>query len=191
MDFRKDSRGTGATKGVDLFISFYENAVVEKDGAVTAHYGEAYGHPDAPVSKDQSNLALVTQRTERDGKTLFSHSAPFYPKQMEAIIEAAGDNTAPLKNKDGKVVGTIYGVKADVMTSQSKGKTIGFIPNTKTLQPSELSVAEVGGLDIRSRAFAAMKEAKAAREAEKAKEAPVAEVEAEQVLEHDNEPELV
>lgn len=188
MDFRKESRGTGATKGVDLVISFYDNAKATKDGKVSAYYVEAWGHPDSALAKDQTNLALVSQRTEHNGKKVINHSFPLYPKQMEALIAAAGANVSPLLDRDGVRIGTNYGVKADLMNATNKEQAIGYIPNTKTLQPSDLSVSDINGKDIRSRIFASMKKSREVRDALKAQETPAVEkaVEApavEQVLE--------
>lgn len=176
MDFRKETRGTGATKSVDLVACFYDTSVAMKDGKASAHYGEFWGHPDAEVGKDQSNLALVTQRSEVNGKPQFDHSVAFYPAQMEAIKAAAGDNHSPLLDKDGVARGTIYGIKGDLMSVQREGKTVGFMPNTKTLQASELSVGDKDGAAIRTRIFDSMAASRAAQEAEKAgAEAPKAE----------------
>jgi len=179
MDFRRETRGANATKAVDLVACFYDNSVAKKDGKVAAHYGEVWGHPGAEISEGQTNLALVTQRTEADGKTQFNHSVAFFPGQVEAIKEAAGDNHTPLLDKDGVERGTIYGVKADLMSVSREGKVVGFMPNTKTLQATTLSVGDKDGKDIRAQIFDSMAVSKLARDAEKAapQAAPQAEAE--------------
>lgn len=186
MDFRKETRGENATKAVEQVACFYDNAIYEKDGKVVAQYAEIWGHPDSEIGKNQTNLALVSERQERNGKTTFNHSISLYPNQVQQILEVAGDNVAPLLDKNGNKVGTIVGYKSDLMRVERNGKVIGLMPNTKTLQPSDLSVAEVDGKDIRSRIFEAMREAKVAKGE---KVAPQVQAEAPQV--EQAEPELV
>jgi len=205
MDFRKQTRGENATKQVPLAIAFYDNGVApsRKDPSkVGAYFGSAYGHPDAPIGKDQTNLALLTERKEVDGEKRYNHATAFYPEQMAAIKDAAGDNVAPLLDKDGNRRGTVYGVTADLMSVRreidGETKAVGFMPNTKTLGPSDLPVAEVDGKTITQRIYNAERAAVAARDA-KAAEAkqstPVAEAQvAEPVSEQTavvEEPELV
>ncbi|HEU5223074.1 MAG TPA: hypothetical protein VFU07_05260 [Candidatus Lumbricidophila sp.] len=170
MDFRKETRGEhGTTKAVELVIGFYDTSVVraKETNEVTNAYGESWGHPDSEIGKNQTNLALLTKSVEFDGKPKIDHSTPFSIKQLEQIKAAAGDNVAPLLDKDGVRRGTLYGVRADLfrVLDKDKEKVVGYMPNTKTLQASELSVADVNGVNIRDRIFAAQAEAKAAKAA--------------------------
>lgn len=175
MDFRKETRGENSTRGIDGVISFYDNGVApdKKDPSkIGVYFGAAYAHPDSAIGKDQTNLALLTERKEvtgEDGKsaTKYNHSVGFYPEQMEAIKAAAGDNVSPLLDEKGVRRGWNYGVKFDAMSVRRNGKNVGFMPNTKTLAPSELSVAEVDGKTINQRIFEAAQAAREAREARK------------------------
>ncbi|MDP9903199.1 hypothetical protein [Arthrobacter bambusae] len=189
MDFRKQTRGENALKKVPLVIAFYDNGVApsrKEPGKVGAYFGSAYGHPDASIGKNQTNLALLTERKDVDGEKRYNHSTAFYPEQMEAIKAAAGDNTAPLLDKEGNRRGTIYGVTADLMSVKreidGEKKAVGFMPNTKTLAASEFSVAEVDGKTINQRIFESERAAVAARDAKHAEAKqiePVAEAAAE------------
>lgn len=189
MDFRKQTRGENATKQVPLVIAFYDNGTApsRKDPSkIGAYFGSAYGHPDAPIGKGQTSLALLTERKDIDGEQRYNHSTAFYPEQMAAIKAAAGDNTAPLLDKDGNRRGTVYGVTADLMSIRreidGKPKAIGFMPNTKTLGASELSVAEVDSKTINQRIFESERAAVASRDAKRAEakqNEPVAEAKVE------------
>lgn len=162
-DFRKETHGAGSMKGVNLVVIAYDNRVAKKDDVVTTHYLDARIHPDDRRAAGQTTLALVSKKDEKSPSG-YNNSARYSASQFEAIQTAAGDNVTDLKNQDGTVVGKIYGIKADVMVSSE-----GVIANTKTVEASELSVADdEKGRDIRARIFDSQRTAKAAAQAAKA-----------------------
>lgn len=166
-----------STKGVDLAVAVYDKSVaIDKETQeVKAQYVNAGIHPDSPLAQgpDQTILALNSKRDE-NSKSGYNNSAPYSGNQYEQMLAAAGDNVAPLLNKDGETVGKVLGLKADLIPARDKS---GMAINTKTLAPSELSVGEIGGKDIQTRTFETQVANKAAKDEQKA--APVAEAEAE------------
>ncbi|MCI4659591.1 hypothetical protein [Cryobacterium zhongshanensis] len=174
-DLRKETHGPGSMKGVHLAVIAYDNRVAKKDDVVTTHYLDARIHPGDHRAAGQTTLALVSKKDAKS-PTGYNNSARYSAGQFEAIKEAAGTNVTDLTNKEGTVVGKIYGVKADLLISNGD-----VIANTKTLEASELSVGDdAAGKDIRTQIFDSMKEAKDARAAAApeaaAVEAPAAEV---------------
>lgn len=206
-NFSKATYGEGSTKGVNLVVSAYDNGAWSKEGkdkdgndvTRSGHFVQQAIHPDDPRAAGQVFLGLKSVPQE-DGR--YNKNENLYPSQMEALIAAAGDNTSPLLNKDGERVGTNYGVKADVMFAGGKADKDGnkstryALLNSKTLEPSELSVAEIDGKTIHDRMFESQAEAKAARDAarEQGKDAPQAQAQAEAAQEQveavTDEPEL-
>lgn len=178
----------GSTRGVDLAVLVYDNAkfVDPKKNEVTAIYANAQMHPDSPLAEGQRSLSLSTRK---DDKGKYNSNVRYAPKQIEAMSAAAGDNTAPLLDKDGGQVGNIYGVKGDVFFNN--GQTV---INTKSIEKSDLSVAPVEvqapqadgttapeTQDIQKRIYSHNETVKAAREAAQAAapETPAAEAGAE------------
>ncbi len=163
VDLRKETYGPGSMKGVNLVVIAYDNRVAKKDGEITTHYLDARIHPSDRRAAGQTSLALVSKKDDKSPSG-YNNSARYSVGQFEAIKEAAGDNVAPLTNQAGEVIGTIYGVKADLLISNGD-----VIANTKTLESTDLSVGpDADGKDIREQIFAAMKVSKEAREANKA-----------------------
>lgn len=165
VDLRKETQGENSTKGLDLVVIAYDNRVHKnkETGEVLNHYLDVRLHPEDRRAPGQTTLALVSKKDAKSPNG-YNNSAPYASKQFEAIVEAAGDNKTPLTNQTGEVLGTIYGVKADVFIN--KGLVIA---NTKTLEPSTFSVQnDAAGKDIRTRMFDSMKEASQARDAAKA-----------------------
>lgn len=163
-DFRKETHGPGAMKGVNLVVLAYDNRVAKnpETSEVSTHYLDARIHPEDRRAAGQSSLALVSKKDDKS-PTGYNNSARYSAGQFAAIQKAAGDNVTDLTDQKGNVVGKIYGVKADVLVSKD-----GVIANTKTLEASEHSVHDdAQGQDIRSKIFATMKASKAAREAAK------------------------
>lgn len=170
-DLRKETHGPGALKDVNLVVIAYDNRVAKKDGEITTHYLDARIHPGDRRAAGQTTLALVSKPDSKSPSGI-NNSARYSAGQFASIVEAAGDNVSDLTNKDGAVVGKIYGVQSDLLISGAE-----VIANTKTLKPTELSVGpDEKGRDIRTQIFDSMREAKAAREA--AKNAPEASAEA-------------
>lgn len=184
VDVRKETQGENSMKGVELFVMAYDSNV-HKDketGEIKNHYLDVRMHPEDRRADKQSNLALVSKTKEYDGKKVYDNKAPYAAKQMDAIKEAAGDNKTPLLTKDGKEIGTIYGVKADLMVGNGRNLLI----NTKTLESTDKSVQpDAEGKSVLTRSFEKVipfKEAQEAARAEKAaadKEAKAAEAQAE------------
>lgn len=183
------THGKGAMKGVNLVVISYDNGVHTNDKTkAVSRYLDARVSPQDERAAGQTSLALVTRKTDRG----YSNSERYTSKedgtgQFEQIVEAAGDNVAPLTDKEGNVVGNIYGVKADVFPSKG-----GLVINTKTLEASDFSVGnDDKGRDIREQIFDSQREAKAAREAAAPQaEAPEAEAQAEAPQAENDEPGL-
>lgn len=205
-NFSKKTHGENATKGVDLVVSVYDKGhwskdadkdgkpFVDKEGNPFTREGvyvQQTLHPDSPLAAGQQFLGL---KSVDAGEGRVNKNENLYKSQFEQVVAAAGDNVSDLKDKDGNVVGKNYGVKADIMFKGETGSRYALM-NTKTLAPSELSVAEIGDRTINDRVFEVQAEAKAAKAAAKeaaAKEAPVAEaqVEAETPAIENDQPEL-
>lgn len=127
-----------STKGVDLGVALYDKSVAhdKESGELKAAFPTTYVHPDSELAAGQTQLALNSRRDDK-APSGYNNSAAYSAKQFDAIKEAAGDNTAPLTDREGNEVGTIYGVKADVMPASDKS---GMVINTKSVEPSELAV---------------------------------------------------
>lgn len=167
-DLRKETHGPGSMKGVNLVVIAYDNRVAKKDDKITTHYLDARIHPGDTRAPGQTTLALVSKKDPKSPSG-YNNSARYSAGQFAAIQEAAGDNVTDLTNQAGAVVGKIYGVKADLLISNSE-----VIANTKTLEPTELSVGpDASGKDIRAQIFESMKAAKDARSAAAAAAAAV------------------
>lgn len=165
VDLRSRTHGPGATKGVNLVVLAYDDRLVvgdDADGAV--HHLDARVHPGDRRAPGETELALVPAREEpSDGE--FENSARYTATQLVAIAEAAGDNTAPLLDASGAVVGRAYGVRADLLINDGD-----VVLNTKTLEPTELSVrADERGLGIRAQIDVSTAAARAAREIAKSR----------------------
>lgn len=175
----------GSTRGVDLAVLVYDNAkyVDPKKNEVTAVYANAQMHPDSPLAEGQRSLSLSTRKDD-NGK--YNSNVRYTPKQIEAMETAAGDNIAPLLDKNGDTVGKIYGVKGDVFFNN--GQTV---INTKSVEKSDLSVAPVEvqvpqpdgttvpeTQDIQKRIYSHNETVKAAREAAQAAAPEAAQAEA-------------
>lgn len=161
-------KGKGAMTGVNLVARSYDSSVTQ-DGR-TRYLDVMVDHRDQRGA-DQTNLHLTSQRVIEDNRTTFNNSAGYRSTQFDKIVEAAGDNTTPLLNKNGEKVGTIYGLKADLMPSP---RGSGLLINTnKDLQASDFAV---DGTTI-DEMFVSMAQAKDARAAAQAA-APAAEPEA-------------
>ncbi|MFI9629322.1 hypothetical protein [Streptomyces sp. NPDC052042] len=169
-------KGKGAMTGVNLIAKVYKNNVT-KDGK-TVYADVQVDARDARGPK-QTNLHLKSERVkEDDGTTRFNNGVPYSTSQMEEIAKAAGPNTEPILDKDGKAVGTLYGFKGNVMPA-TRGN--GLVVNTKSVGPSDF---KVDGTTLNNQ-FASMRAAQtAAKEARaQAAAAPEQTTEAEQTAE--------
>ncbi|KIA73391.1 hypothetical protein ANMWB30_23180 [Arthrobacter sp. MWB30] len=124
-------KGEGSMTGVNLIVVTYDNNAT-KDGKT--QYLDAQINAQDARGPEQTNLHLVTNRSEADGKTRFSNGAPYSTKQFEAIKEAAGDNYVRLDSG-----AHVYAVKANVMPA-SRGN--GLVINTKSLASSDFGIDE-------------------------------------------------
>lgn len=126
--------GKGARTGVNLNVIQYDSNQT-KDGKV--HFLEAMVDARDPRVKDDGNLNLKSVKQEGpNGKTMWNKSEAYRTSQLEKIQAAAGDNKTPLYNVQGERVGTVYGVKANLMSKSDFAKCI----NTKSLEPSDFRV---------------------------------------------------
>lgn len=168
-------RGEGALKGHDLAVAIYDKAkhVDKESGEVKAEFPTAYLHPDSPAAEGQTQSALNSRKDDKS-RSGYNNSAPYAASQMSKIREAAGDNVAPLLNKEGESVGQVYGVKADLMPARDKS---GFAINTKSLEASDLSVQPEGDKTIQDKIVENHTSAKQAKQAAAA-EKPAAEQQA-------------
>lgn len=118
--------GKGAYTGVNLVALVYNNGVTKNKKSTYADV--QVDHRDDRAA-GQTNLHLKSEKVQApDGSTRYNNGAPYSMDQLESIIDAAGPNKEPIRNKAGEEIGTVYGLKANVMPS-SHGK--GLVINTK------------------------------------------------------------
>jgi len=109
---------------------------------------------DLREGEDAKNLHLET-RTDKEGKV--NNGLPYSISQLEAIAKVAGDNKQDILDKEGNVIGTAYGVRADIMLKpNNKGVTHAYI-NTKTLGEATQPLPE----NVKSAQIEAMSQSKA------------------------------
>ena len=118
---------------------------------------------DLRDGEDAKNLHLET-RTDKEGKV--NNGLPYSTSQLEAIAKVAGDNKQDILDKEGNVIGTAYGVRADIMLKpNNKGVTHAYI-NTKTLGEATQPLPE----NVKSAQIEAMSQSKAEPAVEEVKE---------------------
>jgi hypothetical protein len=149
-------KGKGSMTGINLIAKSFHNSVT-KDGK--SQYLDVQIDARDARGPEQTNLHLVSERQKTDdGKTRFNNGAPYSTGQFEEIKKAAGDNLTPILNKDGEEIGTVYGIKGNVMPAT---RGTGLVMNTKTLEASAFTV-DANTLDNQ---FDSMRAAKATAEA--------------------------
>lgn len=139
-NFRGDT-----TKDVDLYVKAYDNSVFKNEnGEATTQYLDAGIHPDSPRAEGQRLLSLTSKKDEKSPSG-YNNTAAYSAldsgdtkSQFSRIKEAAGDNHSPLKTKDGKTVGTVYGIKAN-LTPARDGSGMA-IRTDQEMSPSEFPV---------------------------------------------------
>ena len=158
-------------KGRDLIVLAHDKQVhtveSEKTGnKITRHYLDIQVDArDLREGEDAKNLHLET-RTDKEGKV--NNGLPYSESQLEAIAKVAGDNKQDILDKEGNVIGTAYGVSADIMLKpNNKGVTHAYI-NTKTLGEASQQLPE----NVKSAQIEAMSQSKAEPAVEEVKEAP-------------------
>lgn len=148
----------GQYKGRDLVVLAHDKQVHQSEGkggkTYTRHYLDIQVDArDLREGETAQNLHLET-RTDKDGKV--SNGLPYSPGQLEQIAKIAGDNKQDILDKDGNVIGTAYGVSADIMIKpNNKGAKQVYI-NTKTLSEASQPLAD----NVKSAQIEAMKGAK-------------------------------
>ena len=158
-------------KGRDLIVLAHDKQVhtveSEKTGnKITRHYLDIQVDArDLREGEDAKNLHLET-RTDKEGKV--NNGLPYSESQLEAIAKVAGDNKQDILDKEGNVIGTAYGVSADIMLKpNNKGVTHAYI-NTKTLGEATQPLPE----NVKLAQIEAMSQSKAEPVVEEVKEAP-------------------
>lgn len=158
-------------KGRDLIVLAHDKQVhtveSEKTGnKITRHYLDIQVDArDLREGEDAKNLHLET-RTDKEGKV--NNGLPYSTSQLEAIAKVAGDNKQDILDKEGNVIGTAYGVRADIMLKpNNKGVTHAYI-NTKTLGEASQPLPE----NVKSAQIEAMSQSKAEPAVEEVKETP-------------------
>lgn len=158
-------------KGRDLIVLAHDKQVhtveSEKTGnKITRHYLDIQVDArDLRDGEDAKNLHLEI-RTDKEGKV--NNGLPYSTSQLEAIAKVAGDNKQDILDKEGNVIGTAYGVRADIMLKpNNKGVTHAYI-NTKTLGEATQPLPE----NVKSAQIEAMSQSKAEPAVEEVKEAP-------------------
>lgn len=174
VDIRKTTVGEKGMEAVDLVVIAYDNRVMEgKDGKVIRNFLDVRMSPEDRRAPTQTNLGLFA-KPDTKSPSGYNNSFGYAASQFDAIVEAAGDNTAPLLNAEGEKVGTIYGVNADLMSPASEDlRKHGLIIDTRTVKPSEKTVGEIDGKSVRDRIYESMAAVKARKAAEKTSEATV------------------
>lgn len=168
-------KGKGAMTGVNLLAKTYNNNAT-KDGK-TRFLDVMVDHRD-PRGPEQTNLHLVSQRTEGDR---INNGAPYSKGQFVEIVDAAGPNSEPIMNKDGQEIGRVYAVKANVMPSTKGG---GLVLNSKSLTRSDFKIDD----KTMDGQFASMKAAKKAAGTSSEQEAGTPVTEAQAAAEHGDVP---
>ncbi len=172
-------KGKGAMTGINLIAKVYDNGAT-KDGK--SHFADIQVDARDARGPEQTNLHLKSERvTGEDGKTRFNNSAPYSVGQLEEIVKAAGPNTEPLLDKDGAKVGTVYGVKGNVMPAT---RGTGLVVNTKSLEASDFKVDDKT-LDNQFASMRAARDAQAAAKGAAQAAAPEQTTEVEQTAEVD------
>lgn len=156
-------------KGRDLIVLAHDKQVhtveSEKTGnKITRHYLDIQVDArDLREGEDAKNLHLET-RTDKEGKV--NNGLPYSTSQLEVIAKVAGDNKQDILDKEGNVIGTAYGVRADIMLKpNNKGVTHAYI-NTKTLGEATQPLPE----NVKSAQIEAMSQSKAEPAVEEVKE---------------------
>ncbi len=160
VDLRSKTHGPGATTGVNLVVLAYDDRVlVDEAGAVSTRYLDARLHPGDRRAPGETQPALVPRAGGR-ARSGYEHSVGYSARDFARIAAAAGENTAPLTDADGSVVGRAYGIRADLLVDDG-----AVVVNTKTVGPTELSVArdDAAG-DIRARIAASAAAARSLRQ---------------------------
>ena len=159
-------------KGRDLIVLAHDKQVhtveSEKTGnKITRHYLDIQVDArDLREGEDAKNLHLET-RTDKESNKV-NNGLPYSTSQLEAIAKVAGDNKQDILDKEGNVIGTAYGVRADIMLKpNNKGVTHAYI-NTKTLGEATQPLPE----NVKSAQIEAMSQSKAEPAVEEVKEAP-------------------
>ncbi|MFF7292658.1 hypothetical protein ACFY9N_09010 [Microbacterium sp. NPDC008134] len=163
VDLRSRTHGPGAMKGVNLVVLAYVDRVVfaGADGDIV-HHLDARVHPGDRRAPGETELALVPTKEEPSAGA-FENSARYTAAQLAAIAETAGENTTPLRDARGAVVGRAYGVKADLLINDGD-----VVVNTKTLEVTDLSVdVDEHGRDIRAQIDGSTAAARTLRESVK------------------------
>jgi hypothetical protein len=132
---------------VNLVVLAYDDRLeTSADGAPLVHLLDARVHPGDRRAPGQVSLALVSKKHGLAGSG-HPHAARYSAEQFAAITRVAADNVADVTDDAGRVIGRAYGVKADLLIDSGE-----VVLNTKTLAPSELTVAaDDDGRDILSR----------------------------------------
>ena len=135
-----------STKEQELIIRFDEqqlrtNKNGEPNGAfIVAQKNQSMlTKADTAAGKGDTNTNLVSTpgKPDENGKPRANHSIYITEKQLQTIIEAAGDNKITKKGV------TFLGIKADLMpATDNNGKNIGLMPNTKTVTPSDYKLTD-------------------------------------------------
>lgn len=186
-----------STKGITTLVLKYDKAEWQnpKSGKTT-HYLDAQvlqtegANPQLPRQVGPS--FRISDDPERPNQP--QTSMQYSDSQMDAIIEAAGDNAQRFTDKDGNEVGTAYVVDADVMFkevdklksaeekaagAEASGRDKVMVMNTKSLRPApEGLVIPENVREAQFQAVAENREARKEAEAAKAAEAPAPEAEA-------------
>lgn len=159
-------------KGRDLIVLAHDKQVhtveSEKTGnKITRHYLDIQVDArDLREGEDAKNLHLETRTDKENNKV--NNGLPYSTSQLEAIAKVAGDNKQDILDKEGNVIGTAYGVRADIMLKpNNKGVTHAYI-NTKTLGEATQPLPE----NVKSAQIEAMSQSKAEPAVEEVKEAP-------------------
>lgn len=163
VDLRSRTHGPGATKSVNLVVLAYADRVDSGDADdEIVHHLDARVHPGDRRAPGETELALVPSKAESSDRG-FENSARYTAAQLAAIVETAGENTTPLLDARGAIVGHAYGVKADLLINDGD-----VVVNTKTLEATDLSVdVDEGGRDIRAQIDGSTAAARSARESSK------------------------
>lgn len=149
--YKKDAEGKPTGEPVAHYVDVMTNNSNLKKSEIQA--GEGQAHPNLMNQKTE-----YTDKNTGEKKTGYSHSIRLSPSQLETIENAGGSKslekdgvkyipfkanvmpvTEKVKDKDGNVVKTDDG--------KDKTRMVGAMPNTKTVEPSDLGNLTQNRLD--------------------------------------------
>ncbi|MDP9904771.1 hypothetical protein [Arthrobacter bambusae] len=126
---------THRPRGVNLLIKTYDSNTIAQVSKCYLDVQVDYRDPNGRQA--DPHLTSAPAR-DRQGRPRQNHASKYGHPDLDIIEHYAGDNRPPILNERGEQIGTVYGVKAELMPSP-RGHGGHFI-NISTLEPSDFEV---------------------------------------------------